>query len=77
VGNALYDYEVDSIVQIIGQSANHINRFVREISYFVIKAVFDTSCQVMEAREDVKVKFRHYLTDLKPIVAQGLADNWS
>jgi hypothetical protein len=59
---------------------DHINRFVREISYFVIGAIFLTSAEIFSSSDPVQSQvdhFREFSGDLVPIIAQGLGDNWS
>ena len=53
-----------------------LNRFVREISYFVIGAVFIGSENIFEDEENCP-RFLKFCDKLVPIVAQGLSDNWS
>jgi len=43
MGTRLYEFELDRILKCILKGVDHINRFVREISYFVLKAIFDAS----------------------------------
>lgn len=84
IGVRLYGFELDRILQCIIKGVDHINRFVREISYFVINAIFLTSAKIMaEKSEEDKAaqgkvdKFLSFCDDLVPIVAKGLGDNWS
>jgi hypothetical protein len=84
VGVNLYEFDLSRILGCIIKGVDHINRFVREISYFVIGAIFIASSQVLKntATENVnfqqhKDRFKAFCTDLIPIVAKGLADNWS
>jgi len=82
IGVRLYDFDLDRILECIRKGRAHINRFVREISYFVINAVFQTSAKIMSDSEDgassPKIeKFLSFCDDLVPIVADGLSDNWS
>lgn len=55
----------------------HINRFVREISHFVIVAVFTTSKDVLIADQSIEGTFRILCDQFVPIVIAGLGDNWS
>ena len=80
----MYEFDLTRILNCIIKGVDHINRFVREISYFVINAIFIASAQVLLiSDEDDKNKavhverFKSFCKDLVPIVAQGLADNWS
>ena len=64
------------------KGVEHINRFVREISYFVINAIFMTSAKILGDEEGLKdeekvKRFRSFCDDLVPIVGKGLGDNWS
>lgn len=73
---------MDKIHQIIIKGVDHINRFVREISYFVIHAIFLTSAKILSGAEEDKdekkiARFRDFCDDLVPIIAKGLGDNWS
>jgi len=84
IGVRLYDFALDRILQCIIKGVDHINRFVREISYFVINAIFETSAKIMAERSeddsaasDKVEKFLSFCDDLVPIVAKGLGDNWS
>jgi len=47
IGVKLYDFDLNRILQCIIQGVDHINRFVREISYFVINAIFQTSAKII------------------------------
>eukprot|EP00352_Strombidinopsis_acuminata_P000487 CAMPEP_0176347616 /NCGR_PEP_ID=MMETSP0126-20121128/7205_1 /TAXON_ID=141414 ORGANISM="Strombidinopsis acuminatum, Strain SPMC142" /NCGR_SAMPLE_ID=MMETSP0126 /ASSEMBLY_ACC=CAM_ASM_000229 /LENGTH=125 /DNA_ID=CAMNT_0017695909 /DNA_START=384 /DNA_END=761 /DNA_ORIENTATION=+ len=49
IGNNLYQFELDEIIRVITKSIDHINRFVREISYLLINAIFETSSKILEA----------------------------
>lgn len=40
MGPKLYDYDLQRILLCIVKGVDHINRFVREISYFVMQAIF-------------------------------------
>jgi len=54
------------------KGVDHINRFVREISYFVINAIFMTSAKILTEdglKDEEKVKrFRTFCDDLVPII---------
>ena len=60
---------------MIEKSIAHLNRFVREISYFVINAIFETSVGI-ETSEHLP-RFNAFCEQLVPLVAKGLGDNWS
>lgn len=51
VGTQLYDFELDRILNCIIKGVDHINRFVREISYFVLNAIFIASKDILEEGE--------------------------
>jgi hypothetical protein len=53
IGTKLYDFELDRILNCIKKGVNHINRFVREISYFVIHAIFETSARILSQEDPV------------------------
>jgi len=73
IGVRLYDFELSEILQVIVKGVDHINRFVREISYFVIHAIFQTSSLILtqesESKPEQIEKFRSFCGDLLPIVA--------
>jgi hypothetical protein len=72
IGTKLYDFELDRILVCIKKGVDHINRFVREISYFVIKAIFDTSAQIFSQADGIQAqvdRFREFGGDLVPIIA--------
>lgn len=80
MGPKLFDFELDRILNCITKGVDHINRFVREISYFVMHAIFQTSAEILrdESPSPSQVeKFRSFCDELVPIVAKGLGDNWS
>lgn len=41
MGSQFLDFDFTPIIEILLRSANHLNRFVREITYFVIAALFN------------------------------------
>lgn len=43
IGTHLYAFDLSIILEVIEKSIAHLNRFVREISYFVINAILETS----------------------------------
>lgn len=73
LGKQFLDFDYTQVIEILLKSANHLNRFVREITYFVIKALYDISL-VCGDQEDI---FIGLCEKLIPITANGLADNWS
>ena len=67
------DFDFDpEIVDLLVKSANHINRFVSEIAYFVIKSIYEIP--LTEQNEKI---FIDLTESLIPITADGLANNWS
>lgn len=77
IGTKLYGFELDRILDCILKGVDHINRFVREISYFVLNAIFAASKEIIGAGNAHEAKFREFCGDLIPIISQGLGDNWS
>ena len=47
MGPKLYDFDLQRILLCIVKGVDHINRFVREISYFVMQAIFQTSAEIL------------------------------
>jgi len=68
MGPSLYDFGLDRVVAVILKGVDHINRFVREISYFVINAIFLTSKDIFTSETHI-LKFREYCDQLVPIMA--------
>lgn len=68
----LFDFQ--EVTEILVKGAHHLNRFVREITFFVIEEMYKISDKCGE--EDQK-RFIELCDDLIPITAIGLADNWS
>jgi hypothetical protein len=64
---------------LLQKSSQHLNRFVREITYFVIAAVYNivTNKQKEDLSESERNQFKEICDGLIPITAGGLADNWS
>jgi hypothetical protein len=83
IGSRLYDFDLGRVLNCIKKGVDHINRFVREIAYFMINAVFVASANVLsnqigqETDPKHEAAFREFCKELVPIVSQGLADNWS
>ena len=75
IGPQLYSFDLKEILEVVKKSIAHLNRFVREISYFVINAIFETSVGV-HATEHFD-NFKEFLEELIPLLAFGLSDNWS
>ena len=48
IGTHLYAFELSQILEVIEKANAHLNRFVREIAYFVINAIFETSVGVQK-----------------------------
>ena len=55
-------------MQNILKGVDHINRFVREISYFVLNAIFLASKEIIQSGNELEEKFRKSCDDLIPIV---------
>ena len=84
IGTRLYDFDLDRVLKCVKKGVDHINRFVREISYFLIGAVFLASATILtnenkatEQGQKHEAAFREFCKELVPIVSQGLGDNWS
>lgn len=75
IGTHLYTSDLHVILDVVEKSIAHLNRFVREISYFVINAIFETSVGI-ETTEYLP-QFNQFAEKLVPLVAKGLGDNWS
>jgi len=75
IGTHLYAFDLSVILQVIDRSIAHLNRFVREISYFVVNAIFETSLGI-EHTEHL-AQFNLFAEKLVPLVGRGLGDNWS
>ncbi len=75
IGTHLYGFDLSIILEVIEKSIAHLNRFVREISYFVINAILETSVGI-EKTEHLTT-FNSFAEKLVPLVAAGLSDNWS
>ncbi len=73
MGIKVLQSKYDDIIDVLLKSAEHINRFVREITYFVIEALYEVSDQ----EEASRPLFEALCSKLLPITANGLADNWS
>ena len=48
IGTHLYGFELTQILEVIVKANAHLNRFVREIAFFVINAIFETSVGVQK-----------------------------
>lgn len=53
------------------KGVDHINRFVREISYFVVHAIFMTSEHILKEADDSQnvLRFHSFCDKLVPIIA--------
>ena len=49
IGTSLYAFDLSVILEVVEKSIAHLNRFVREISYFVINAIFETSVGIEQS----------------------------
>jgi hypothetical protein len=54
------------------QTSSNINRFVRDISFKVIKSIFDVQ---MSIKNDKEINSMNY--DLAEMISKGLEDSWS
>lgn len=63
------------MLEVVKKAIKHLNRFVREIAYFVINAIFVASKTVLETHH--KATYLVHLEQIMPLVSQGLSDNWS
>ena len=75
MGTNIYQFDLNGVLEVVRKSIKHLNRFVREIAYFVINAIFATSKGVLDGPH--KDTFLSYCKEFVPLVTQGLADNWS
>ena len=75
IGPSLYEFDLSIILEVVVKAIAHLNRFVREIAYFVINAIFETSVGIQETQ--YITHFNEFAHKLVPLVAQGLGDNWS
>lgn len=74
LGTEFLNFDFKEVADVLLKAANHLNRFVREITYFVIEALFKIS---EKCGEEHHPRFIELCDDLVQITAQGLADNWS
>ena len=63
----MYSFDLSGILDVIERSIAHLNRFVREISYFVINAILETSVGI-ETTDHVP-QFNLFAEKLVPLVA--------
>ena len=42
IGSKLFNFKIDNVFVVIKQAASHMNRFVREIGYYMINVVIET-----------------------------------
>ena len=49
IGTHLYAFDLNVILEVIERAIAHLNRFVREISYFVINAILETSIGIEQS----------------------------
>ena len=54
IGSNLFQFELDRILQVISKGVHHVDRSVREISFFLIRAIFIASQQIFEHEKPVK-----------------------
>ncbi len=74
----MYTCPLEPIIKVIEQAVSHLNRFVREISYFVIQATLKASAKILTEGSEKQIEyFKETSAKLTNIIARGLADNWS
>ena len=49
IGTHLYAFDLSQVLDVIEKAIAHLNRFVREIAYFVVNAIFTTSIGVQDS----------------------------
>lgn len=74
LGTEFLVFDFAEVTDVLLKAANHLNRFVREITYFVVEALYKIS---EKCDEEHHKRFIELCDDLIPITAQGLSDNWS
>ncbi|CAI2359487.1 unnamed protein product [Moneuplotes crassus] len=74
LGTDFLIFDFKEVTELLLKAANHLNRFVREISYFVVESLYKIS---EKCDEENKKRFIELCSDLIPVTSQGLADNWS
>ena len=74
LGTDFLVFDFKEVTDVLLKAAGHLNRFVREITYFVIEELYKIS---EKCDEEHKQRFIELCKDLIPITAQGLSDNWS
>ena len=52
IGTEIYQFDLSGVLQVIKKSIDHLNRFVREIAYFVIDAILKSSKGVLIQSEN-------------------------
>ena len=57
IGVRLYTFDLDRVLNVIKKGVDHINRFVREISYFVIKGIFATSTLIFKDQSEACMEY--------------------
>lgn len=74
LGTDFLVFDFSDVTEVLLKAANHLNRFVREITYFVVEELYKIS---EKCDEENQQRFVELCGDLIPITAQGLSDNWS
>ena len=71
----MYSFDLQQILKVIESAIAHLNRFVREIAYFVVNAIFVASAGVKETEH--WNTFIAFSEQIIPLIVFGLGDNWS
>lgn len=74
LGTDFLVFEFQEVIDLLLKAANHLNRFVREITYFVVESLYNIGDK---CEEEHKPRFTELCSVLIPITSKGLADNWS
>ena len=67
IGPSLYEFDLSIILEVVVKAIAHLNRFAREIAYFVINAIFETSVGIQETQ--YITHFNEFAHKLVPLVA--------
>jgi hypothetical protein len=62
--------DLSKVLEILVRSAQHINRFVKEIAYQMINVIFEA------ARENPSDKYKEIYQATVPLISIGLTDTW-
>jgi len=67
IGTHLYAFDLQSMLEVVKKAIKHLNRFVREIAYFVINAIFVASKYVLQTHH--KTTYLVHLEQIMPLVS--------